>query len=193
MVRGCTTTASVILLVILIASISLYRTNNSLLSEEPSGNKEETVTSPTERYSALLWRCCQEYNFISGFDVRDSLTGQTYRQRLKDVLGVLPGGISFSWLPSENYLLVTTRNRVTSHGCMELLVYKGDGSALVYSSVPDSVCSKLGGYVDSTLSVIATCANDDLVFEASFCGATPHVCRLTPSTRQWQSQLSKTC
>ncbi|MEO8612223.1 MAG: hypothetical protein ABI690_30290 [Chloroflexota bacterium] len=96
-------------------------------------------------------------------------------------MNFLAGGIYFAWTPSEHYVAITTDNRVTSHGCDEVLVYSGDGRELVYSgdgrelvysSVPTSVCSVLEA--DFELGVQDLCANDDILLTSGE--------RITPAT-----------
>lgn len=72
-------------------------------TKSPAGQRAELVTSPSGRYHARLWRCC---------DITD--------------------------------------RRVTSHGCDDLLVYTGNGSALIYNSAPTNLCRRIG---DANLSI----------------------------------------
>lgn len=146
------------------------------LFEPPAGQMAEQIVSPTGRFVAQFWRCCDIYNYISGFDITDTQTGIRYRQNLEWVEGLhfLAGGVSFEWTPSENYLVIITNNRVTSHGCSELLVYTGDGRELVYTSLDTSFCSV---HPEGDVGMQWTlCDNDDILYTSS------QYYRLVPST-----------
>lgn len=169
--------AAVLLLVLLSGCVQFsleYLDYIVQLGDLPQGSRAEQVTSPSGRYTAQLWRCCDVSNYISGFDVFDNTTEHLTRQHIDQVPGLVDraGGVYFEWTPSENYLVIITDNRATSHGCDELLVYSGDGSELVYSSVPTSICTVLMG--DVSLSVVALCQNDDILLSDGV--------RRTPST-----------
>ena len=169
-------------LVVLLVGIFFSRDN---VLNRPSGSPAEQVSSPQGRYIAQLWRCCEVYNYISGFEIRDTHTGRSVRQDLSDVEGLndLAGGGFFAWTPSENYLVIVTDDRVTSHGCDELLVYTGDGRELVYSSVSTSVCRLL--MTDSSIAVLGLCANDDILLYGGS--------RLIPSTGEKIQTDKTTC
>jgi hypothetical protein len=136
----------------------------------PQSDRAEVVTSPSGRFQAQLWRCCDFlYNYISGFAVYDTLAGQLRWQaitgHIEGTHPTLAGGVFFEWTPSEHYLVVVTDDAVTSHGCDALVVYSGDGAALVYNGAPTNPCNTLGlGPVDSDVRVVALCANDDVLF-----------------------------
>jgi hypothetical protein len=161
MLKGCIST--LILIFLGIYGMGLQTVSLSPTAEAPSGSAAEQIVSPNGRYVAQLYRCCDIYNYISGFQITDTQTGQAYIQNLADVenLNSLAGGIYFAWTPSEHYVVISTDNRVTSHGCDEVLVYSGDGRELVYSSVPTSICSFLTA--DAGLGVLDLCANDDIL------------------------------
>jgi hypothetical protein len=131
--------------------------------------------SPSGRYTAQLYLCCDIYSYISRFEIYDRETGITHAQNLSDVSGLNPiaGGITFDWTPSEHYLLIITNNRVTSHGCNELVVYTGDGSELVFTSANTTSVCRIHPDADTGLSVEKICPNDDIIYSGY---------RLTPST-----------
>jgi hypothetical protein len=79
---------------------------------------------------------------------------------------------------------MTTDLRVTSHGCGDLLVYTGDGSAFVYSTVHSDPCSK-GILADFGIGVLDVCANDDIILTGGI--------RFTPSTQTQVYTQEKTC
>jgi hypothetical protein len=129
------------------------------------GEASEITFSPSGRFYAHLWRCCDVYPYISAFDIFDRRNIQLHRMELRTVEG-LPesaGGTFFEWTPSEEFLVIVTDNRVTSHGCSELLVYKGDGSALIYNSAYSSVC-RLHPTADQEITILELCNNDDVLF-----------------------------
>ena len=181
MFKGC-------MLTLILSLLGLYPLASSLTAstpEPPSGDVAEQVTSPHGRYIAQLYRCCEFYPYISAFEIVDTQTGATHLQNLSDVenLDSLAGGIYFAWTPSENYLVITTDNRVTSHGCDELLVYSADGGELVYSSVSTSPCNGL--MYDLDIGVLDLCANDDILLTTGR--------RFTPSTGVFTQTSDKTC
>jgi hypothetical protein len=177
MLKGWTIVA---LMLILFRDCSNWINSTVSLFEPPAGQMAEQNISPTRRFVAQLWRCCDIYDYISGFDISDTQTSVRYRQNLRWVEGLhfLAGGIFFEWTPRENYLVIITDNRVTSHGCDELLVYTGDGSELVYTSLDTSFCS--GHPEDNVGMTVIICDNDDILYSSS------HFYRLIPSTGEVQ-------
>ena len=118
------------------------------------------------------------YDFaFSEFTIFDRRTGRSNQQRLSEVpvpYGT-PSGVTFVWTPTEHYLLITTDELASAHGCDELFVYRGDGSRLVFdSAMTTSVCHAI--MADASVQVLAICPDDDIIFEQS------GVFRLTPST-----------
>lgn len=126
---------------------------DSSTTPSPAGQRAELIISPSGRYQARLWRCCDiTANIISGFRVEDTETRRVYQQSLADVpeLHSSAGGTFFAWTPGEAHLLLVTDLMGTSHGCDDLLVYTGNGSALVYNSAPTNLCRSIG---DADLSI----------------------------------------
>lgn len=162
------------LLLILLAGCGVF---DYVKEHAPPGVKAEQVISPAGRYTAQLWRFdTTTHQYISGFDIADSQSGTHYWQNLQAVenLNPIAGGVYFEWTPTENYLIVVTDPRVTSHGCDDLLVYTGDGHELVYSSVSTSICRSIMADID--FGLIALCPNDDILYSLG------SRFRLTPST-----------
>ena len=156
---------------------------------QAEGKQAETIISPSGRYTAQIGRCCDFYDYISTFEVFDNQTNSSYRQNLNQVdgLSATAGGVFFNWTPSERYLVITTDNRVTSHGCDEVLIYDGDGSELVYNSSGMSICTQ-GLMADAQLSEIELCDNDDVIYVLA-----GKVYRLTPATGQKYEIPPMTC
>ncbi len=142
-----------LLIVFGVAMLLVMWIGDASTTKPPAGQRAELVMSPSGRYRARLWRCCDiTTNAISGFRVEDTETRRVYRQNLADVpeLHSSAGGTFFAWTPGEAYLVLVTDRTGTSHGCDDLLVYTGDGSALIYNSAPANLCRSLG---DADLSI----------------------------------------
>lgn len=144
------------------------------------GTPTQVFTSPMGHFTAQLWRHDQfgGTSYISGFDITDVQTGVVHRQALSDVFERLHSsydGYSFQWTPSDNYIVVLADSMVSSHGCSEMLVYAGDGSALV-RKLDMSACA--GIMADWSVRVLDVCANDDIIFAIQY----SPVSRLSPAT-----------
>jgi hypothetical protein len=156
------------------------------------GSASAIITSPAGRYTAQLWRYDRfgtANGYISAFDITNVETGLTYRQRLSDVLPRLHqghGGGSFQWTPSDNYLVITAEPMVSSHGCYDLFVYAGDGSALVHT-LDMSECA--GIMADWWVSVVDVCGNDDILFAIQY----HEPARLSPATGEITENQGDTC
>lgn len=155
--RGC------VMFILMLFGVAV---GSAQLIPTPSAVPPEQIVSASGHYTATIERCCADYSYIAAFDVTDNQTGITSHQNLKDVpnLDLLAGGISFAWTPNEHYLVLETDNRVTSHGCDELLVYTGDGSQRVYTTLGISICRLI--QADGGITVLDFCANDDLILSS---------------------------
>jgi hypothetical protein len=159
-------------------AISTYSATPTI---SPTIKLAERITSSTDRFTAQLWRY---EGSITNFEISDQKTQKTYHQDLSDVEGLyivegawsIDGGHYFKWTPSERYLVILTSPRV--HGCSFLLVYAGDGTKLVYSSVATSLCGN-NHFTDEGIMIKELCANDDIFF---WRGIDHNLYRFRPST-----------
>ncbi|MBI1258466.1 MAG: hypothetical protein GC204_13445 [Chloroflexi bacterium] len=143
----------------------------------PQGTRDQ-VSSPSGRYSAALWYCCDFYRYVETFEITDHVTGGTHRQDIRQAAGLSPydSGSNYHWTPNEHYFWVITDIASSSHGCDQLLVYTGDGSRLVFDSAITIANPCRGILADQGVAILAFCPNDDIIFAQS------STFRLTPST-----------
>jgi hypothetical protein len=145
-----------LLMILGVAALLIMWIGETSTTSSPAGQRAELVTSPSGRFRARLWRCCDiTANTISGFRIEDTETRRVYRQNLADVpeLHSAAGGTFFAWTPGEAYFVLVTDVTGTSHGCDDLLVYAGDGSALIYNSAPTNLCRSIGA-ADLSIEIV---------------------------------------